>query len=182
MELQAQYKNEMIKVTKPVPKRPITKSDKLRAHVKKIISESMKQVVEGVKLDQKYENVIMNKDEYNKFFNLSQINIIPKKDTTLKEMRESEKKLVSDYGSKNTSFLFMFKNRMAKLKGKRKRVSVTVDFKINTDNYHNDEIDDDYDEQRIKYRKFNDEYGVSNIKVKRQTRRGYFKEKNSVLL
>lgn len=61
----------------------------------------------------------------------------------------------------------MFKNRMAKLKGKRKRVSVTVDFKINTNNYHNDEINDDYDEQRIKYRKFNDEYGVSNIKVKR---------------
>lgn len=143
----------------------------------------MKQVVEGVKLDQKYENVIMNKDEYNKFFNLSHINIIPKKDITLEEMRESEKKqLVSDYGSKNTSSLFMFKNRMAKLKGKRKRVSVTVDFKINTNNYHNDEIDDDYDEQRIKYRKFNDEYGVSNIKVKRQTRRGYFKEKNSVLL
>jgi len=54
--------------------------------------------------------------------------------------------------------------------------------KINTNNYHNDEIDDDYDEQRIKYRKFNDEYGVSNIKIKRQTRRGHFKEKNSVLL
>lgn len=112
-------------------------------------------------------------------FDLKRINIIPKKNVSLNEMKDSEKLLTKKYETKYRSFLEMFEKRLGQLKGKKKRISVTVDVSMNTNN----EIDDDeHIERPQKYKKFNDEYGVSYKKVKMQTRDGFIKEENMDLL
>lgn len=56
------------------------------------------------------------------------------KDVSLKEMRKSEGLLRKKSQRKDDSFVDMFNVRMALLRGKRKRISVTIDVKIKAEN------------------------------------------------
>lgn len=131
------------KTAKSVPKNTITKSDRIRRRVEEIKSESMNQVMEGIKLDKKYEKLF--EDKYKDVFNLNFINLIPMKKVSLFDMKNSEKLLTQKYETKYRSFVDMFENRIMKLKGKRKRISVTIDVKIRSGNR-----EADYDEQNKK--------------------------------
>lgn len=63
--------------------------------------------MEGIKLDQKYEKLF--EDDYKKLYNLNFINIIPMKNVSLYDMRESEKSLVSKFETKTDHLLICSK-------------------------------------------------------------------------
>lgn len=74
-------------------------------------------------------------------FSLENINIILVTNVSLFDTRDSEKKLLSKVSTKNRSFIEMFQNRLDKIKGKRKRISVKINVRIQAEdrneNYDN---------------------------------------------
>ena len=89
-------------------------------------------------------------------------NYIPMKKMSLYDMMVDERSLAPKIATKNKSFVEMFEDRIQKLKGKRKCISVTIDVKIRAE-----KRDADYEEQN-KNKDFTDEYNISNKKVIRQ--------------
>lgn len=73
-------------------------------------------------------------------FTLENINILVT-NVSLFDTRDSEKKLLSKVSTKNRSFIEMFQNRLDKIKGKRKRISVKINVRIQAEdrneNYDN---------------------------------------------
>lgn len=114
---------------------------------KKMQSQSIDQVMESIKLDQKYQKNF--EDDYKKVFNLNNISLIF-------DIREDEKKSFS----KIRSFINMFQDRMNK-QGKRKRTTVTFKAKIRAINR---DVDYDIIDRTVK----TDEYKILTDKVIRQ--------------
>lgn len=110
-------------------------------------SQSIDQVMESIKLDQKYQKNF--EDDYKKVFNLNNISLIF-------DIREDEKKSFS----KIRSFINMFQDRMNK-QGKRKRTTVTFKAKIRAINR---DVDYDIIDRTVK----TDEYKILTDKVIRQ--------------